>query len=122
MQARYVRFGSLTDARARLSDVRYALKSGHVQGRHRCPLSAMNGHHGEIYDRFVGGEQLDAAPGHAGTTYGNLLSLRCLATDDFNPEGTAVPATRDSITSGALSASVRPLRAAKPYVAGVPTT
>jgi hypothetical protein len=28
-------------------------------------------------DRFVGGEQLDAAPGHVGTTYGNLLSLRC---------------------------------------------
>jgi hypothetical protein len=38
-----------------------------------------------------------------------------LATDGFSPERTAVPATRDSITSGALSASVRPLRVAKPY-------
>jgi hypothetical protein len=69
-----------------------------------------------------GSEQLDASLGHVGTTYGNLLSLRCLATDGFNPEGTAVPATRDSITSGALSASVPPLRVVKPYVAGVPTT
>jgi hypothetical protein len=60
--------------------------------------------------------------GHAGTTYGKFLSRRSLDTDGLSPEGTAVPATRDSITSGALSASVRPLRAAKPYVAGVPTT
>jgi hypothetical protein len=62
------------------------------------------------------------ADGHAGTTYGKFLSRRSSDTDGLSPEGTAVPATRDSITSGALSASVRPLRAAKPYVAGVPTT
>jgi len=41
------------------------------------------------------------------------------ATDGFSPAGIAVPATSDSIASGALSASVRPLRAAKPKVAGV---
>jgi len=62
------------------------------------------------------------ANGHAGTTYGNLSSRWCLAMDGFSPEGTAVPETRDSITSGALSAIGRPLRVAKPYVAGVPTT
>ena len=39
-----VHFGSLADARARLRDVRYTLKSGHVQRRHRCPLSANSGH------------------------------------------------------------------------------
>jgi len=64
----------------------------------------------------------DVANGHAGTTYGNLLFRWFLATDGFSPESTAMPVTRDSITSGALSASVRPLRVAKPYVAGVPTT
>ncbi len=62
------------------------------------------------------------AKGHAGTTYGNLSSRRCLAMDGFSPEGTAMPETRDSIASGALSAIIRPLRAAKLYVAGVPTT
>jgi hypothetical protein len=62
------------------------------------------------------------ANAHAGTTYGNLSSRWFLATDGFSPYGTAVPATRDSITSGALSANVRPLRVAKPYIAGVPTT
>jgi len=62
------------------------------------------------------------ANAYAGTTYGNLSVRRCCATDGFSPEGTAVPATRDIITSGALSASVRPLRVAKPNVAGVPTT
>ena len=51
--------------------------------------------------------------GHAGTTYGKFLFRRCLDTDGFSPEGTAVLTTRDSIASGALSASVRPLRAAK---------
>jgi hypothetical protein len=60
--------------------------------------------------------------GHAGTTYGKLLARRCSATDGFNPEGTAVATTRDSIASGALSASVRPLRPVKLYIAGVPTT
>ncbi len=60
-------------------------------------------------------EHLDrGAPVHAGTTYGNLSDLRWLAMDGFSPEGTAVPETRDSMTSGALSASVRPLRVAKP--------
>ena len=96
------------------------VSSGHSSAEGLRLLCATSGHHGKIHDRFVGGEH--CAPGHAGTTYGNLLSLRCLATDGFNPEGTALPATSDSITSGALSASVRPLRVAKPYVAGVPTT
>jgi hypothetical protein len=60
-------------------------------------------------------EHLDrGTPVHAGTTYGNLSDRRWLAMDGFSPEGTAVPETRDSMTSGALSASVRPLRAAKP--------
>jgi len=60
--------------------------------------------------------------GRAGTTYGKFLSRRSLDTDGLSPEGTAVPATRDSITSGASSASIRPLRMVNPYVAGVPTT
>ena len=62
------------------------------------------------------------AAGHAGTTYGKSLPRSCWDTDGFSPEGTAVFTTRDSIASGALSARVRPLRAAKLYVAGVPTT
>jgi hypothetical protein len=65
---------------------------------------------------------LTSAHGHAGTTYGKLLSRGCWVTDGFSPDGTAMAVTRDSIASGALSACVRPLRAAKPYVAGVPTT
>ena len=32
----------------------------------------------------------------------------------FSPEGTAVPVTRESMASGALSASVRPLKPANP--------
>src|SRR6266496_45215 len=60
--------------------------------------------------------------GHAATMYGKFPLRRCSDTDGFKPEGTAVLTTRDSITSGALSASVRPLRTANPYVAGVPTT
>ena len=51
---------------------------------------------------------------HAGTTNGNLSTRSFSATDGLSPEGTAVPATSESITSGALSASVRPLRPAKP--------
>jgi hypothetical protein len=64
----------------------------------------------------------ESSNGHAGTTYGNLLYRCCLAIDGFSPDGTAVPATRDNIASGALSAIGRPLRVAKPYIAGVPTT
>jgi hypothetical protein len=50
----------------------------------------------------------------AGTTYGKSLVRWSLATDGLSPEGTAVLVTRDSMASGALSASVRPLRTAKP--------
>jgi hypothetical protein len=60
--------------------------------------------------------------GHAGTMYGNLLVLSFSGTEGRNPAGTAVATTRDNIVSGALSASVRPLRPVKPYIAGVPTT
>ena len=49
-------------------------------------------------------------------------SRSCSETDAFRPEGTAVFVTSESMASGALSASVRPFRAAKPYSAGVPTT
>jgi hypothetical protein len=55
-------------------------------------------------------------------TYGNALCLSCLATDGLSPEGTAVLATRENIASGELAANVRPLRLAKPQLAGVPTT
>ena len=39
-----VRYGSLADTRARLSDVRFPLESGHDQRRHEFPLSAISGH------------------------------------------------------------------------------
>ena len=55
-----------------------------------------------------------APPVVAGMTYGKWLSRRCSATEGSSPEGTAMLATSDSITSGALSASVRPLKVAKP--------
>ena len=59
---------------------------------------------------------------HAGTTYGKSSLRCCWVTERLSPLGTAVPATRDSMASGALSAWVRPLSAAKPKMAGVPTT
>ena len=55
-----------------------------------------------------------SAQGHAGTTNGKSVARCSAATDGCSPEGTAMPATRDSIASGALSASVRPFRAANP--------
>jgi len=36
----YVRFGSLTDIRERIRDVRFTPNSGHAQRRNRCQLSA----------------------------------------------------------------------------------
>ena len=33
-------FGSLADIGVEISDVRFTLKSGHAQHRHRCPLCA----------------------------------------------------------------------------------
>src|ERR1700743_1364736 len=48
-------------------------------------------------------------------TYGKSLVRWSLATDGLRPEGTAVLVTRDSMASRALSASVPPRRAAKPY-------
>jgi hypothetical protein len=65
---------------------------------------------------------INRVSGHAGTTYGNLSARWLLATDGLSPERIAVPATKDIITSGALSASVLPFRTANPNVAGVPTT
>jgi hypothetical protein len=52
---------------------------------------------------------------------GKSGARKAAATEGFRPDGTAVPVTRDSIASGALSAGVRPLKPAKPYIAGVPT-
>ena len=39
-----VRFGSLADISQHIRDVRFTLKSGHAQRRHRCLLSAISGH------------------------------------------------------------------------------
>ena len=43
-----------------------------------------------------------------------MLDRWFLATEGRSPDGIAVPVMADYITSGALSAIVRPLRAAKP--------
>jgi hypothetical protein len=61
------------------------------------------------------------AADYAATTYGKALLRRCSETDGVSPDAMAVLSTTENITSGALSASVRPLRTANPYVAGVPT-
>ncbi len=69
------------------------------------------------------GDRLAGRRGYAaGTTYGKAVSRIRWATDGFNPDGTAMLVTSESMASGALSAIVRPLRAAKPKTAGVPTT
>ena len=58
----------------------------------------------------------------AGTTYGNVPLRRWADTSAFSPDGTAVFVTRESMASGALSASDRPLRPANPKLDGDPTT
>lgn len=56
------------------------------------------------------------------TTYGNAdVRSRSLIEGPRAPE-VAVPRARENITSGAKSASVRPLMPANPNVAGVPTS
>src|SRR5262245_16855909 len=42
--AQHVRFGSLADIPNTNRDVRFTPKSGRVQRRNRCPLSAKSGH------------------------------------------------------------------------------
>jgi hypothetical protein len=43
-----VRYGSLAESTARISDVRFPLKSGHAQRRDESLLSASNGHESEL--------------------------------------------------------------------------
>src|SRR5262249_47213498 len=44
-----VRFGSLADISQHIRDVRFTLKSGHPQRRHRCSLSATSGHSSSVF-------------------------------------------------------------------------
>ncbi len=65
-------------------NVRFEGNNGHYADVTRCLLMTRTGPF-QYSIEFVGRERLDAVPGDVGTTYGNLLSLRCLATDGFNP-------------------------------------
>ncbi|RAO27287.1 hypothetical protein PSN13_06203 [Micromonospora saelicesensis] len=57
----------------------------------------------------------------AATTYGNVAERAALVTSEVRPDVVPVLRTRENITSGTLSARVRPLRTAKPKFAAVPT-
>ena len=77
------RFGSLADIRARTGHVRFTPNSGHVQGRHQCPLSAISRHsHRRVYPSRCQPPQslsrqgfLRRGRGHQEPTI--VLSVRC---------------------------------------------